>query len=153
MPDRIHLTVATVIHRDGNFLMVRENDNGREVINQPAGHVEPGETLQQAALRETLEETGWHVELTGLIGISHYRSAANGKTYYRVSFAAEPLREQEGAELDPDIIATAWLSHGDVAQSLNLRSPMVLSDITKYMNNVVYPLEIISNFLDKPCHG
>ena len=63
MPDKLHLTVATVVERNGKFLMVRETKNGSQVINQPAGHVEPGEDVLAAAIRETLEETGWLVEL------------------------------------------------------------------------------------------
>jgi ADP-ribose pyrophosphatase YjhB (NUDIX family) len=148
MPDSIHLTVATVIHREGHFLMVRELDNGREVINQPAGHVEPGETLQEAALRETLEETGWHIHLTGFLGINHYRSPGNGKTYYRVSFVAEPLRTQSNARLDEDIVAAEWLSHQTIASSGQLRSPMVLSDINLFLTNSIYPLDIVKYFDD-----
>jgi len=145
MPDRIHLTVATVIHRDGRFLVVRENDNGRQVINQPAGHVEPGETLQQAALRETFEETGWRVALTGLLGLSHYRSPSNGKTYYRVSFTADALTRDETFVLDTDIICAEWLSLEELAASTQLRSPLVLSDIRKYLSGEVYPLAFIDN--------
>ena len=148
MPDRIHLTVATVVHRAGRFLMVRENDNDREVINQPAGHVEPGETLMHAAVRETLEETGWYVKLTGLLGISHYFSPHNGKTYYRVSFVAEPLHLQPDAELDPDIVAVDWLNLEELTSSANLRSPLVLSDTRKYLNKIIYPIEIIGDFED-----
>jgi len=148
MPDRIHLTVATVIHREGRFLVVRENDHGQEVINQPAGHVEPGETLQQAALRETLEETGWRVALTGLLGFSHYRSPRNGKTYYRVSFTADAIEHSENLALDPDIIRTEWLSRSQLATSNQLRSPLVLSDIDKYLSGAIYPLNIIDNLQD-----
>jgi len=63
MPDKIHLTVATVVEKDGQFLMVKETKSGQQVINQPAGHVEPGEDILQAALRETMEETGWEVSI------------------------------------------------------------------------------------------
>ncbi len=145
MPDSIHLTVATVVPRDGRYLMVRESDGGLEVINQPAGHVEPGETLQQAALRETLEETGWQVRLTGLLGFSHYRSPRNGKTYYRVTFVADPVAEVPGAVLDPDILAVHWLSHDELRGNGQLRSPLVLSDIEKHIGNIFYPLDFICN--------
>jgi len=146
MSNRIHLTVATVIHRDGKFLMVRERDQGREVINQPAGHVEPGETLQQAALRETLEETGWHVSLTAFLGISTYHSPANGTTYYRVSFSAEPLHEARDAVLDSDIIAAEWLAPDDLlAETARLRSPLVMSTLETFLSGRHYPLDIIDN--------
>ena len=68
MPDKIHLTVATVVRRHDKYLMVRETVDGKEVINQPAGHVEVGEDVLAAAVRETLEETAWDVKITGFIG-------------------------------------------------------------------------------------
>ena len=67
-----HITVATVIEDDGRFLFVEEFKAGRMVLNQPAGHLEANESLREAALRETLEETGWEVKLTGLLGIYLY---------------------------------------------------------------------------------
>lgn len=143
MPDRIHLTVATVIERDARFLMVRERDGGVEVINQPAGHVEPGETLEAAARRETLEETGWQVELTGLLGLSHYRSPRNGATYYRVSFCARPLKRTADAPLDEGIIAAEWLSPEALDGCDNLRSPMVLADIRRYLAGDIHPLALL----------
>lgn len=149
MTDTIHLTVATVVHRNGRFLMVVENDGGRTVINQPAGHVEAGESLRAAALRETLEETGWHVQLTGFTGITHYRSPTNGKTYYRVSFVADPVREEIGAELDGDIVETCWLTREEIAGSDQLRSPMVLSDIEKYIKKNIYPIDLVDSLSEK----
>ena len=91
MPDIIHLTVATVVERNGEFLMVRETKDGVQVLNQPAGHVEPGEDVIAAALRETLEETGWEVKITGFLGFSNAMSVVTGITYYRLIFMAEPV--------------------------------------------------------------
>ncbi len=87
-----HVTVAVVVEQDGRYLMVEEKDEmvAGLVFNQPAGHLDPGEGLLEAALRETLEETGWEVELTGVVGIS-LATAPNGITYYRTSFAARPV--------------------------------------------------------------
>ena len=86
MPDKIHLTVATVVEKDGQFLMVKETKSGQQVINQPAGHVEPGEDILQAALRETMEETGWEVSISGFLGFSTYFVPHNGVTYYQDIF-------------------------------------------------------------------
>ena len=85
-----HITVATVIEDQGRFLLVEELKAGRLVLNQPAGHLEANENLREAAIRETLEETGWEVELTGLVGIYLYTAPSNGITYQRVCFAARP---------------------------------------------------------------
>ena len=88
MPDwHAHLTVACVVERDGRYLMVEERDkaSGELVFNQPAGHLEPGETLAAAALRETLEETGWRIELSGVLGMALYTVPTSGVTYYRTT--------------------------------------------------------------------
>ncbi len=145
MPDRIHLTVATVIAQNGRFLMVRETEKttGRRVINQPAGHVDPGESLAAAALRETLEETGWEVELKGIIGISIYTSPSNGITYYRISFAADPIRKTD-QPLDSDIEEAVWLSLAELEHAKSqLRSPIVLQVIEDFLAGVHYPLDMI----------
>src|SRR5574344_1998322 len=86
-----HVTVATIVSDGGRVLLVSEHIDGRSVLNQPAGHLESGESLAQAAVRETLEETGWEVELTGLVGIYQWQ-APNGSEFLRVAFAARPLR-------------------------------------------------------------
>ena len=100
-----HVTVATIVQRNNQYLMVEEEDQGRTVINQPAGHLDPGETLLQAALRETREETGWEVRLKHCTGIYQYHSPGNDTTYVRFSFAAEPVRDLQ-TPLDPDILLT-----------------------------------------------
>ena len=139
------MTVATVVHRDGRYLMVQERDKttGQMVFNQPAGHVEAGETLTGAALRETLEETGWEVELTGFLGIAMY-AAPNGVTYCRHTFLARPLRALENAVLDPDITSIHWLSYEEItAESARMRSPLVLACIELQRGGTCYPLDLI----------
>lgn len=139
-----HVTVATVIEQNDRFLLVHERSDGLEVYNQPAGHWEENETLADAALRETREETGWDVELTHLIGMSHYISPINGFTYLRISFAAKPLKPIPDARLDPDIIEAVWLTHGEIkSKQAQLRSPLVLNDITRYQLGERYPLSLI----------
>ena len=94
-----HITVACVIHRDGKYLMVEERDkfSGELVFNQPAGHLDDGESISDAAVRETLEETGWRVELTGVLCMALYRAPTNSITYYRTTFLATPLERVENA--------------------------------------------------------
>ncbi len=141
-----HVTVATVIERDGQYLLVEERDknSGELVYNQPAGHLERGESLLEAARRETLEETGWEVELTGVLGTALYTAPGNGVTYYRTTFLARPLRCINAAELDRDIHCTHWLSYGEIcAESARMRSPLVLASIERHRRGILYPLDLI----------
>lgn len=142
MPDQIHLTVATVCVRNGKLLMVRESENGKPVINQPAGHVEPGEGFKEAALRETLEETGHKVDLEAVLGMSAY-PAPNGVTYYRVSFLASCPEQSASLDLDPDIDEIAWMTPEEITQATNHRSHLVQMDVDRYLSGVRYPLEMI----------
>lgn len=141
-----HVTVACVIEKDGKYLMVEEQDkfSGDLVFNQPAGHLEDGESIAEAALRETLEETGWHVELTGLLAIALHRAPKNGITYYRTTFVAKPLRAVENATLDPDIHAVHWFDYEAIlARSARMRSPLALAMIERHRRGVCYPLDLI----------
>lgn len=141
-----HVTVATVTEKNGRYLMVYENTDSGSLYNQPAGHLEENETLEQAALRETLEETGWHVTLTGVLGVSLYKAPSNGVTYLRVTFAAEPIAHDADAELDADIIEALWLTYEEVkARHAQLRSPLVIADIERYRSGRVSPLDLIAN--------
>ncbi len=142
-PWHAHVTVATVVERNGLFLMVQEKAEGRTVINQPAGHLEPNESLEAAAERETREETGWRVAIQGIIGASLFE-APNGVTYYRTSFYAEPVDEIPGALLDSEIIQPLWLSREELEQrSAELRSKLVLTTIDQYLAGHRYPLNLI----------
>lgn len=139
-----HVTVATVVERDGSFLLVRELADGIEVYNQPAGHLEPNETLAEAAIRETREETGWQVEPLHLLGLSQYTSPHNGITYLRTTFVARPILELVDAQLDDGILEAVWLSLDEIrARSSQLRSPMVLEDIERFLRGDQFPLELI----------
>ena len=139
-----HVTVATIVERDNRFLLVYEVANGQQVYNQPAGHLEPNETLSEAALRETLEETGWTVELTGLVGINLYEAPSNGVTYFRTTFIAEAVSQDLDRPLDTGIIEAVWLSYEEiVARKDQLRSPMTLQIIDDYLAGKRFPLSVI----------
>lgn len=141
-----HVTVATVVRRDDRFLMVYEQADEGKVFNQPAGHLEKNESLQQAAVRETLEETAWKVRLTGFLGISRYVAPANNITYIRASFVAEPIAEQKGQPLDDGIIEARWMTLDELSNQKHLlRSPLVLSDIERAIIGHVYPLDLAGN--------
>ena len=148
MPDKIHLTVATVVQRDNLFLMVKEKEFGRTVINQPAGHVEPGEDIIDAAIRETYEETGWHVEVQNLIGIYSSKAKISGITYYRLAFLATALSQDPNATIDSDIDEVLWLSETEINKSADmLRSELVLECIKDFNKGAVFPLDIFRNRL------
>ena len=147
MPNQIHLTVAALVPGEQGFLLVKEEDDGRIVINQPAGHVEPGEGILEAVKRETFEETGWRVEPRHLLGMSIYTSPHNLVTYYRMAFLCEALEHNKHAKLDSDIIETLWLSETELrARQSEMRSPMVIQTLDDYCSGKRYPLEIINDY-------
>ncbi len=138
-----HATVATLVERNGRFLMVEEWCGGKKVLNQPAGHLEPGEQLAAAACRETLEETRWHVRISAFLGI-YINTAPNGVTYHRYCFIAEPICEQPEQLLDEGIVAAHWLTRSELlARQDELRSPLVLPAIDDYLAGRRLPLEVI----------
>jgi 8-oxo-dGTP pyrophosphatase MutT (NUDIX family) len=139
-----HVTVATIVEDQGRFLMVEELKGGKAVLNQPAGHLDPNESLQRAAVRETLEETGWDVELTSVIGIYLYTAPSNGVTYQRICFAAKPLRHNPEYSLDEGIIGPVWLTRDElVAQQDRWRSELVLRCVDDYLNTEHFSLDLL----------
>lgn len=144
-----HVTVATIVENDGRFLLVYENSDGQNVYNQPAGHLDPNESLIEAAIRETREETGWLVAPTAILGLSQYVSPVNGFTYMRTTFIAQALRHFPDATLDTDIIAAVWLTYEEILERRELlRSPLVLRDIECYRQGTRYPLDLFYRFPD-----
>lgn len=138
-----HATVATIVMQDDRFLMVEEISDGQRVFNQPAGHIEAGETIIEAAIRETREETGWKVIPTALLGLYTYTSPINHVTYHRYCLIAKVDAVIENATLDDGIVAAHWLTLDELKSSSRLRSPMVLTCIEDYLNKPHYPLDII----------
>ena len=127
-----HLTVAVVVESEGKYLLVEEIAEGCQVLNQPAGHLEKDETLMEAAIRETLEETGWTISVDFVTGFYLYTSPHNQITYFRCCFAATAVRHDQGATLDDGIIGIHWLTLEELRKSDNLRSPLVLKCIEDY---------------------
>lgn len=143
-----HVTVATIVKKDDTFLLVHEQTDNGEKYNQPAGHLEPNETLYEAAIRETKEETGWDVELTGLVRVNQYTAPSNGVTYLRVTFLAHPTSFNENAKLDEGIIEAKWLQLEEIKQLGNqLRSPLVLSDIEFNCTQPTLPLHYVNCYI------
>ena len=140
MPN-LHITVACIVYQRDRFLFVRERDGGKIVYNQPAGHLETNETLFDAVKRETLEETGWEVEISSFLGIYHYTSKKSGICYVRHSFIGKTLTQQKGYKLDEDIIDTCWMNIKE-AEKLrkNMRSPIVLKNLYDFKERNHYPI-------------
>tara|TARA_R110000751_G_scaffold221109_1_gene323681 strand:+ start:120 stop:554 length:435 start_codon:yes stop_codon:yes gene_type:complete len=138
-----HLTVACIVERQGRFLIVEEERDGKIVLNQPAGHLEAAETLRQAAVRETREETGWHVELTAVTGLYLF-TAANGVTYQRACFSAKAQEHDAQQPLDDGIVRARWMTLDELGQEQqSLRSHLVLDCILDYLNKPHYSLDLI----------
>ena len=138
-----HLTVATIIERDGRFLLVEEYADGDDLVyNQPAGHLDEHETLAAAAIRETLEETAWEVDVNTIVGI-YYWTHPRGETFVRTCFAGTALHHHPDQPLDHGIQRAVWLTREEIALlGPRLRSPMVLRCIDDYLAGKRYPLEL-----------
>ena len=141
----VDITVAALIENAGRFLLVEERAGGRAVFNQPAGHLEPGETLTEAVVRETLEETGFSFEPAAVLGLYHWYSEADDVTFLRVAFCGDASAPRSTPELDPVIIATHWLTREQaLGQQNRLRSPMVLRCIDDYRAGTRFPLSCLA---------
>jgi 8-oxo-dGTP pyrophosphatase MutT (NUDIX family) len=139
-----HIVVACVVERDGRFLLVEERIEGAPVLNQPAGHWEPGETLFEAALRETLEESAWDVRLDALLGIYTYKPADLDYGFLRVAFAATAVLHHSDRQLDTGIERALWLGRDELAACRQRhRSPMVLTCVDDYLAGTRYPLDLV----------
>jgi 8-oxo-dGTP pyrophosphatase MutT (NUDIX family) len=148
------VTVAAVVEREGRFLVVEEDVDGRRVINQPAGHLEEGEDLLAAARRETLEETGWYFEPEAIVGIYLYRNPHPARTYLRVCFCGRLKGSQADRALDPAIVRVAWHSRSELAdRERDLRSPMVLRAIDDYLGGSRYPLSLLVTLREPRTYG
>ena len=143
------VTVAAVIQKDNRFLLVEELIDGQIRYNQPAGHLESGESLIEAVKRETLEETLYTFIPTGLIGIYRFQpDQEKNETYLRFTFSGEIGQKQPG-QLDSAIIQLHWMDYDAVvACQLQHRSPMVLQSVTDSLNKKPYSLDLFhSDFL------
>ena len=148
-----HVTVATVVEKDGKFLFVEEQTEGvtHTVFNQPAGHVEAGETIIEAAVRETLEETGYDVRIQALLGIYTYTPPMfPDRTYYRFCFLAEAIHHHADAQLDSGIVRAVWMSPDELLESARARSPLVIKAVQDAQTGQKYPLSLIYEHQNSP---
>jgi 8-oxo-dGTP pyrophosphatase MutT (NUDIX family) len=144
MSSSIDVTVAAVIERAGQFLVVEERVGGRAVFNQPAGHLEVGESIIDAAIRETFEETGYRFYPDRLIGVHVWPCDAAGKTYLRICLAGSARAPDGPVDLDDGIIATHWLTRNQLlSQKCTLRSPLVMRAVDEYLDGACHSLDCL----------
>ena len=142
--NRPAVTVAMIVERDGLFLLVEEETRTGHKLNQPAGHLEPGESLADGASRETLEESGWRVTPTALVGVYRWEAPDNGATFVRFAFAGRPDAHDPARPLDVGIVRALWLDYDAiVGRSADHRSPLVLQCLDDYRAGHRYPLDML----------
>ena len=138
------VTVAAVIERAGQFLMVEERVGGQTVFNQPAGHLEAGESLLEAIVREVLEETAHAFEPRGLVGIYRWETPDRRDTYLRFCFAGAVSQRPAQRNLDPDVVEIHWLDPTAIRRlEASLRSPLVLRCLHDALSRPLTSLELL----------
>lgn len=142
-----NVTVAAVIEREGKFLLVEEDQQDLGVqLNQPAGHLEPSESIIQGCIREVLEETAYTFQPQWLIGIYQWHSNAMDTTYLRFALSGLVTEFDENRKLDIGIIRASWFGLDEIQHRRSYhRSPLVLRCIEDYLAGKRYPLSIITH--------
>lgn len=142
-----NVTVAAVVERNGKFLLVEEQTERGLLFNQPAGHLEPHESLLQGVARETLEETAYSFVPESLLGIYHWHYAPGGITYLRFAFAGRITAHDPNRQLDEGIIRAVWVEPEEIrAQTAQHRSPLVLRCVEDYLAGKRYPIEALTHY-------
>jgi ADP-ribose pyrophosphatase YjhB (NUDIX family) len=147
-----HVVVAAVIERDGRFLLVEEHTDNGIKFNQPAGHLEEGESLLDAVRREAFEETGHHFEPEALLGIYRWRHPAKPqRTYLRFAFTGRVTGYDPTSPLDEGILRAIWMTTEEInASRQRHRSPLLLQCVEHYLEGRRYPLDMLTDFKDPP---
>lgn len=142
-----HATVAAVLEQDGRYLLVEERVRGELRLNQPAGHLEEGESLLEAVVRETIEEAGLIFRPTHLVGVYQWRAPSSGATHLRMAFTGVIERVIENAVLDSGIIGPVWLTPDEARSRLaQHRSPPVMDCIEDHRAGRRFPLDLIRHY-------
>ena len=142
-----NVTVAAVIERDGKFLLVEEHTSQGLMFNQPAGHLEPNESLIAGVSREALEESAYEFEPQFLIGIYRWYSPASDTTYLRFAFGGHITAHHPEQPLDEGIVEAKWMSPDEIRATRDRhRSPLILRCMEDYLAEKRYPLEILTHY-------
>lgn len=141
---RPHVTVAAVVEQDGRFLLVEEETDEGLRYNQPAGHLDPGESLVTAVRREMAEETAHAFAPEALVGIYHYEVPPTGPTYLRFAFCGALGVHDAGRALDTGIVRTVWMTPDEIRGcAARHRTPLVAQCVDDYLSGRRYPLEVL----------
>jgi len=147
MNQRVSVTVAAMAEREGRFLVVEEETDEGIRLNQPAGHLEPDESLVEAVVRETLEETAYGFVPRSLLGVYRWRHPAKGVSYVRFAFVGEVTGPETGRALDAGILRALWLTPAELsAQAARHRSPLVQRCIQDYLAGRRFPLDVLVHY-------
>ena len=139
------LTVSAVVENNGKFLIVEERASGLMVLNLPGGHLEPGETVEQAAIRETMEETGCEISVNGLLGVYLWIHPQSRQQFLRIVYTGDLVRENDGRNLDSGVSAVHWFGVADLNhRSRDLRSPVVLRSVEDYLAGQRQPHSVLA---------
>ncbi len=142
-----NVTVAAVVEQDGKFLLVEEHTSQGLRFNQPAGHLEAGESLLQAVVREAREESAYEIEPQHLIGVYQWHSAASNTSYLRFAYSAKILAHHAEDTLDVGIVRALWMSPDEIRASVSRhRSPLNLRCVEDYLAGKRYPLDLIAHY-------
>lgn len=139
-------TVAAVVEREGKFLLVEELTTEGIRLNQPAGHLEDNETMLQAVIRETFEETAYLYKPQSLLGIYQWRHPGKNITYMRFAFIGTVSNHDPLQKLDEGIIRAVWMSAEEIrASTITHRSTQVLTCIEHYLAGQRFPLSVLTH--------
>ena len=142
-----NVTVAALIERDGRFLLVEEETDDGLRFNQPAGHLDSGESLVDACAREALEETAWSFRPTALVGVYQWPRPQGDITYLRFAFCGELGQHHPGRKLDTGIVRAVWMTPEEIRASTERhRSPLIWQCVSDYLAGRRYPLELITHY-------
>ena len=160
MRPNIDVTVAAVCEHEGRFLIVEESIAGRRVFNQPAGHVECGESVIEAAVRETREESGYEFMPQSVVGMYTWYPSDTERGYLRLCLSGPACAPQGPVALDDGIVAVHWLTRAQLlANQAKLRSPLVLQAIDDFLAGARFPLSCCThiapetNLTEQPVNG
>lgn len=141
-----HATVAAIVEENGKFLLIEEETDRGNRFNQPAGHLEDNETLTEAVIRETQEESAYTFSPTALLGIYHWKHTHNDSTFLRFAYIGTVSNHQPNQALDKGIIRTVWMTIEEIREkAMLMRSPQVLTCFEDYLDGCTFPLDTITH--------